>query len=123
MARKGIINAYRIKASSIIEVVIAMVLIVFVLGIALMIYTNVLRFSLSAPQIKAGFLLQQILIQEENKSHISDQHIQLEEFSVEEQLSPYINTGLIDIHLTAFDINHQKLAEVRKLIIKRNDQP
>ena len=52
MAGRKLIRT-KIMASTILEVIVAMVIIVVVFGIAMMIYTNVLRMSLSVKKIQA----------------------------------------------------------------------
>jgi hypothetical protein len=48
----------KLSASNILEVIVSMVIIVIVFGIAMMIYSNVLRFSLSAKKAPGtGFIV------------------------------------------------------------------
>ena len=108
----------RVKASTILEVVISMVIIVVVFGIAMMIYTNVLRLSLSAKKMKAQALLQETLLKAEQTSGNTNQSFTIGDFRIEQQADPYNNeTNLTAIHLTAFDKNQQKIAELQKVII------
>ena len=116
-------NKQRLAGSSVIEVIVAMVLIVIVFGLGLMIYTNVIKFSLSTKKIKAGFIVQQLLIKEESNTQITDQHLQAGEFTITEQVSEFNNNDkLLSVHITAFDSNNEQVAEVQKIILKNAQQ-
>jgi Tfp pilus assembly protein PilE len=107
----------RLPASSILEVIVSMVIIVIVFGIAMMIYTNVLRLSLSAKKLKAQALLQETMLKAEHNTENITQSITINDFRIEQEVKPYPdNAGLTEIHLTAFDANQQKIAELQKVI-------
>jgi Tfp pilus assembly protein PilE len=107
----------RVKASSILEVIVSMVIIVIVFGIAMMIYTNVLRLSLSAKKLKAQALLQETMLKAEHSSENTSQSVTIADFRIEQEVKPYPDVaGLTEIHLTAFDANQQKIAELQKVI-------
>ncbi|TWI94537.1 hypothetical protein JN11_04647 [Mucilaginibacter frigoritolerans] len=107
----------KVKASTLMEVIVSMVVIVIVFGIAMMIYTNVLRLSLSAKKIRAQALLQEAMINAERDSIKTTQTFQVDDFRIEQEIKPYLgNNALTDIHLTAYDQNQQKIAEMEKAI-------
>ncbi len=119
MAGRKLIPAGKVNASTILEVVIAMVIIIMVFGIAMMIYTNVLRLSLSAKKIKAQAILQEIVLKSEQTKDFSTQSITIDDFRVEQEIKPYLNDTLLnEIHVTAYDGNQQKITELQKVIIK-----
>lgn len=102
----------RVQASTILEVVISMIVIVVVFGIAMMIVTNVSRLSLSGKKLRADALLQMAA-----DSALASKTITLEDFRVEQEVKPYgQNNDLMDVHLTAYDQNQQKVAELEKII-------
>jgi Tfp pilus assembly protein PilE len=108
----------RVKASTILEVIISMIVIVIVFGIAMMIYTNVLRLSLSAKKMRAQALLQETLLKAEQTSGNTNQSFTIDDFRIEQEAGPYNNeTDLTAMHLTAYDQNQQKIAELQKVII------
>jgi type II secretory pathway pseudopilin PulG len=108
---------HRVGASTIIEVVISMVIIVIVFGIAMTIFANVTRLSLSGKKLKAQALLRQAMITAEGTLN-STKTITIDEFRIEQEVKPYQqNSALSDIHLTAYDQNQQKIAELEKVII------
>lgn len=109
--------AYRAKASTLLEVIIAMVVVVLVFGIAMMIFSNMVRLSLSAKEIKAKAILQKTLLKTEHSADKTGRVFTLDEFKIIEEAEPYsIDTGLTVIHLTAYDPNNQLIDELQKLI-------
>jgi len=111
-----------VKASTIMEVLIAMILIIAVFGIAMMIFTNVLNSSLSVKKIRAQAILQEALITAEKADNNVSQSISVDDFRIEQEIKPYNdNAALIDVRLTAFDQNQQKIAELEKVILNKND--
>jgi Tfp pilus assembly protein PilE len=109
-----------IKASTIMEVIVSMVIIVIVFGIAMMIFTNVLRVSLSAKKIRAQALLQETLLNAERNPGNTTETFTIDDFRIEQVDAPYQqNSSLTAIHLTAFDQNQQKVADLQKVIINQ----
>ncbi|MDF2432860.1 MAG: hypothetical protein JWP44_2491 [Mucilaginibacter sp.] len=107
----------KIKASTILEVIVSMVIIVIVFGIAMMIYTNVLRLSLSAKKLRAQDLLQETMFTVEHSAANTIKTFDVDDFRIEQEVKPYLqNSSLTDIHLTVYDQNQQKIAELEKVI-------
>ena len=93
-----------------------MVIIVMVLGISLMIYSNVVRQSLSARQLKAQFLLQQAMLKAEIGTLEETQVI--DEWQITQDIKAYeTGTRLMSVHLSAYDDNHTLIAEAFKIIV------
>lgn len=110
----------RVNGSTIMEVVVSMVIIVLVFGIAIMIYSNVLRLSLSAKKLRAQALLQETMLKAEQTTGNITQSLTLDDFRVEQEVKSYHNDSkLTEIHLTAYDRNQQKIAELQKVIINQ----
>lgn len=110
----------RIQASTILEVIISMVIILLVFGIAMMIYTNVLRSSLSVEKIKAQALLQQALIKGEQNKENTDVLFTDDELTIEQKIKPNSDyPTLTEIDMTAFDAGRDTLATLKKLIVNK----
>lgn len=106
----------KVTASSILEVVVSMVIIVMVLGISLMIYSNVARQSLSAKQLNAQFLLQQAVLKAE-KGMLKETEL-IEQWQITKDTKRYeAGTRLVEIYIKVYDDNHNMIAETRKVII------
>ncbi len=112
----------RIGASSILEVIIAMVLILIVFTIAMMISANVLRSSLSFKKINAHAILHETLIEVELGADIGSKSFTIDDFEVVQEVKPYNGTpGLKEVHLKAYDSNKQLIAEAKKIAITQNE--
>lgn len=111
-----------VRASTIMEVLIAMIMIIVVFGIAMMIFTNVLNSSLSVKKIRAQAILHEMMLNVEKSRNEVSQSVSTDDFRIEQEIKPYNgNVALIDVHLTAFDNNQQKVAELEKVILNKND--
>jgi len=122
MAGNKLIVQAKVKASTILEVLISMIIIILVFGVAMMIYSNVTRLSLSVKKIHAQAVLQEMMRNiEQSKENIS-QSVVSGDFTIEQSVKSYNdNANLVGVSLTAYDDNHQEVAELRKVIIRRND--
>lgn len=124
MAKLNVNYNLKVHASSVVEVIVAMVLIISIFGIALMIYNNVLHLALSEKKLKAEGILQQLLLSEENKSDIYNKNWQMPDFTIVEKVEPFEgNEDLVKVSLTAFDADRNKIAEIQKVLFqeKQND--
>jgi len=122
MDRSKLIARGKVKASTILDVVVSMVIIILVFGIAMMIYSNVLRMSLSVKKIKAQAILQEILLKEEQAKEHTTQSITVDNFNIEQDVKLYNDDShLTEIHLTAYDTNHQKITELQKVMSNNHD--
>jgi Tfp pilus assembly protein PilV len=109
----------RVKGSSILEVVIAMVVIVAVFGIALMIFSNVMRSSLSVKKIRAQAIAQQLLLRTEAQRTFTDTAFLSGDLRFERSARPYTeNNGLTEIRVTALDSHKDTLITAAKIIIR-----
>jgi hypothetical protein len=104
----------RVNASTIMEVIVSMVIIVIVFSIAMMIFSNVLRLSLSAKKIRAQAILNETMIKAEHNTENIAQAFTIDDFRVEQEVKSYNNATVL--HLTAYDRNQQKIAELEKVI-------
>jgi Tfp pilus assembly protein PilE len=115
---------YRVEASTILEVIISMVVILVVFTIAMMISTNVVRSSLSVKKIKAQALLQETLARAEQNKENNSQIFTVDDFKIEEKTEAYDNNpALTEIDLVAFDTNQDTVAKLQKVIINQNETP
>ncbi len=92
-----------------------MVLIVIVFSIAMMIIANVTRISVSGQQLHAQALLKSLPVEDmtENTTQVIDSII------VEQKIEPYPMQGLSEVHLTAFNMQKEKLAEIHRIVINQ----
>lgn len=110
----------RVQASSLLEVVVAMVVIIMVLGIALSIFTNVMRSSLSVRQLRAQAVLEEAMQAAEYNAGQAAPDTLAKGWKVEQETQSYGEGGrLTQVHLRLYDGNHELIAELRKVIISK----
>ncbi|WP_345954243.1 hypothetical protein [Mucilaginibacter sp. PAMB04168] len=118
MAKLGL---KKLPASSILEVVVALVVILLVLSLSLTIYSNVMRQSLSARKLQAQFRLQEALVQLKHDRSL-DLPVQ-DGLVIEKTLAPYENNSRLTlVYLKAYDDTHRLLAETRQIIILTDEK-
>ncbi|MEN0052360.1 MAG: hypothetical protein AAGC65_01760 [Mucilaginibacter sp.] len=118
MARNPIKHRTLLRASSLTEVVIAMVIIMLVFGIAMTIYANVIRLSLSVKKMRAQAALEEALSGAINTGKAENHTEQADGYRIEQTVQPYGTApGLIVIQLTAIDDQQQPIAKLQQVLI------
>jgi len=106
----------RVQASTIMEVIIAMVLILVVFTIAMMISANVMRASPSAKKQKAAALLQDRMIKAMQNPVTGTATVNAGEFQLSQEIKPSENSkSLVSIRLTALDANADTVAVLQEI--------
>ena len=122
MAGGKITYSTKVKASTIVEVLIAMVIIVVVFGIAMMIYANVTQSSLSVKKIKAEAVLNEYLQNAEKSTGNTTQSFTIDSLRIEQTIKSYnAEKSLVEIDLVAYDPNQKRVAELHKVIVNKNE--
>jgi hypothetical protein len=122
MARKKIRVRTKIAASTILEVVVSMVVIVLTYGIAMVIYSNVTHSSLSVKKIRAMAVLQETVRDIERARLITGGRITNGDLTIDISVSAYRdNANLSNINLKAYDASNQEVAALQKVIRRDND--
>jgi Tfp pilus assembly protein PilV len=122
MARSKLKNKYALRASSILEVLISMVLILIVFTLAMMIAANVTRASLSLQSINAQAVLNDVLMKAQQSKDIHSQTFTINELNIQQEVKQDSNYNeLLDISLTAYDLNQKKIATIKKVIVNNNE--
>jgi Tfp pilus assembly protein PilE len=118
--RKLAVN--RVRASTLLEVVVSMVIIILVFGTAMMIYGNVMRLSLSARKIQAQALLKQAMQTTEKTGVADNESLAAGDLRIERKTKPFgVEKYLLEVDLIAYDVNGQQMAELHKVIISSHD--
>ncbi|MGY3214542.1 hypothetical protein [Mucilaginibacter sp. HD30] len=120
MAGIQVIIKLRLRASSLLEVIVSMVIIVVVFGLAMMMIVNITRGSLSTKKIRAHAILKSMFMNGDGQKEWISKTAIIDSVTVEQDVKPY-NTGLLEVHLTAYDTNNEKMAELRKIVIDNNE--
>jgi len=106
----------KVKASSILEVVISMVVIVVVFTIAMAIFANVGRLALTGRKLKAQGLLNEVLLTVKQNPVIGTATSTSDGLKIEQEITRYNNTdNLYQVNLMAYDENGDKVAELKEV--------
>ncbi|MES2063500.1 MAG: hypothetical protein V4456_16345 [Bacteroidota bacterium] len=117
MAGKQLTLSRQVAASSILETVVAMVIIVVVFGAAMVILGNVMKRSVSVTQIRAGSVLREKLQQEEYAHSHENTDYRVDDLDIKQTISILPEQpGLVSIQLSAYDGHGKKIAELHKII-------
>lgn len=117
MAGRKLMIKSRAKASTVLEVVISMVVIVLVFGTAMMIYGNVTRMSLPAQKLRAQAVLTRVMKEVRDMEPAEAAKSVIAGFTIERTVKVYDgNSKLLEVDLKAYDENDQLLAELNQLI-------
>lgn len=107
----------QVDGSTIIEVLISMVVIMAVFSMALGIFTNVQRLSLSAKKLHAQGVLKEELFSLQKGPLVLKDTKKIDDISVEEEITIYQNNNtLYQISLVAYDANQEKLAQIQEVV-------
>jgi len=112
----------RVQGSTIQEVVVSMVIIMIVFGIAMVIFANVIKFSVSAKRIRDEAMLEEMLLKAGRTGDNTNSSVTVADLRIEQVIKPIKNEdGLEEFQLTAFDANGQQVAQVREIIITSHE--
>jgi Tfp pilus assembly protein PilV len=112
----------KLQASSIIEVLISMVVIMVVFGIAMMIYANVIQSSLSVKKLRAQAILNQTLQADESSANPASTNFTVEDLSIQQTVKPYLaESNLTEIDLSVYDAGGKELIALHKVIINKSE--
>ena len=118
MAGRKLTVKSKVRASTILEVLISMIIILIVFTIGMMIFGNVSRLSLSAQKVKAESILEERLLNAEQSKINLDETVTVGDFQIEQEIKQYGNNShLFLVHLIAWDNNRIKIAELQKVIL------
>jgi Tfp pilus assembly protein PilV len=122
MVRSKINIKASIPASSIVEVLISMVVIMVVFGIAMMIYSNVMQSSLSVKKLRAQAVLNQTLKADESSANVASTSFTVDDLSIQQTIKSYGDeNNLTEVDLAAYDANGKELITLHKVIINKNE--
>lgn len=107
----------KIKAATLMESLIAMVIIVLCLGVGTMIYTNVLNSDKQRLQLKAIGALNRLAEQVKAEKNYLDSEAQLNGWNIKKTVNKYNQTeNLYQLSITAFDTAGHFIAIRNELI-------
>ena len=108
----------KIKGSTLIEVLVAMIIVMVSFGIAMAIFMNISSSGNHAQQLKAQLLLNKAAIRTKAENSFIDEISEGESIIINKTVTSYNGIpGLNLLLLQAFDINGKKIAERKELVI------
>ncbi len=112
----------KIKASSLLETIVAMVILVAVFTIAIMIFVNVTATGFNFQKIHANNLLKNLSRQTVKEMKLYDENLEVNNILVVKKVSKYQEQkGLFVLELSAFNKDSIKLAQRRELIFQNEN--
>ena len=107
----------RLKASTLVEALTAMVIVMLALSLFTTIYVNIMKSGEHQRKMQAALLLDKIAVETKQNKIFLDEKIKTGEFVLQKQVAPYngaVNLSMLS--LKAFDGNEKLLAERNELI-------
>jgi len=108
----------KVRASTLVETIVAMLIITFVFSIGFLIIMNLSKNSNNSLKTKAYFLTNEILVSTKSKKQFFDQDFDFGNITIKRTVSEYQNNEeLYQLNLKALDLNNHKLFEQNELLI------
>ncbi len=110
----------KLKASTLLEALVAMVIVMLALGVFTTIYLNVLRSGDYHRKTEAGLLLEKIAMETKQSKTFIDTEFNLEEFVIIKKIITYEGAeNLSLLSLKAFDKKEKLLVERNELLLSK----
>lgn len=107
----------KIKAATMIESLIAMVVVMLCFGIATTVYVNVISSGNQLLKMKSEFLLRKVALESKRDHLFLDEKITVDEITVQKRVTPYNGSKkLVRLNLQAFGNNEKLLSEYNELV-------
>ena len=113
----GILNR-SLKASTLIEVLVAMVIIMASIGIGLIIYENLSSGNNDELKIKAEIALNNLATETKKNNHFIDLSVEQEDMRLQQTVVPYEKSKrLISLHLEAFTPFGRRITQWDEIVL------
>ena len=108
----------KLKAYTLVETIIAMVIIMLVFSIAMMIFVNVMKTERVVRQAEVFFKINEVLNQTKLKKEYVDLTYSFDDYEIQQTIIPYNESNKIkQLTVTAFDSNGKQIAQKIELVI------
>ena len=109
----------KLKGSTLVEALVAMIIVMLALGVFTTVYVNVLKSGDRHRKLQAGLLLDKIALEAKQNRLLLDAEYKTEEFVIQKKVEVYGGAeGLLSLSLKAFDKNEKLMAVRNELILK-----
>ena len=108
----------KLQASSMLEVITAMVIIMIIFAVATTMFVKVTSSGFTLEKINAQLLLNNKAIDSKLKQNFKEEETKEGEITIKQSIKPYgSNSSLILLHLEAFDNSNKKVADKKELVL------
>ena len=108
----------KLKASTLVETIIAMLIVTIAFSLALLLMINISRSSNNSLKTKAYFLANNILVQTKAEKTYLDQEFNFGNVVIKKTVTEYENNEeLFQLNVSAYDKQNHKLFEQNELVI------
>ena len=108
----------KIKASTLVEAIIAMLIVTIAFSLALMLMLNISKNSNNSLKIKAYILANDIMVKTKSEKLYFDQEFDYGNITIKKTVIEYENNEeLFQLNVSAFDSRNHKLFEQNELLI------
>lgn len=109
----------KFKAATLLESLVAMVIVLLSFGIALMIYVNITNSNNSQLKLNAYLSLNEVLAETVQDEAYTDEETEKGVLKIVKTVQPYGRSkNLVEIHLEARDVNGKVLSVLDKIVLK-----
>ncbi|MDT3403748.1 type II secretion system protein [Mucilaginibacter terrae] len=113
---------HKFDGSTVVEVIVAMVIIMIVLGLGLTIYSNVMRQSIPARQIRARMIVKKVFMSAQLQPEVTNEQ-SFGSWHARYEASPYRhNEKLLEVQVVVSDENGNRITESRQLVINKQSK-
>lgn len=113
----------KVKASTLVETIIAMLIVTIAFSLALLLMLNISKNSNNSLKTKAYILANNVMVQTKAERSYLDQDYNYGNIIIKKTVSEYEkNEELFQLNVSAYDSRNHKLFEQNELIIIENDK-
>lgn len=110
---------YKLKSFTLIESIVALIIIMLCFGIGLMIYVNVMKSDSNFLKLKSSALLKEIVINTKINKHFIDEQYSFKEININKRIEKYKDQDNLNIVIfEAYDKSGKKICEMKELVIE-----
>lgn len=114
---------HKIPATTLIETIVSMVIIMLVFGIAMLIFVNVIRTDNIVQRTEVFFKMNEILFETKQKKEFTNEIFIYESFEIRRTIKSYMRSNKTkQITVAAYNTKDELIAEKHELIIDTNEK-
>lgn len=109
----------KVKASTLVETMVAMVLLCIVMGISMVIFLQSTSSSLNYEKVRASILVQNTIEETRSSFSFSDSEVEVENITLVKSVTPYEGQeSLVQVEIVAINSENKVLASTYAIFVK-----